>query len=117
MVEEVREPGFQPLRQLAVELPRAALVDWCDRWKVQEFYLFGSVLRDDFRPEESDIDAMVTFEPEAHWGWGFLTMQTELVDLFGRNVDLLTKRSIEQSENWIRRSKILETARLVYVAG
>lgn len=114
---EAQEPGFQPLPQLAVELPKAELVDWCDRWKVRELYLFGSVLRDDFRPEESDIDVMVTFDPDAHWGWSFLTMKQELVKLLGRKVDLLTKRSIEKSENWIRRNKILETARLIYVAG
>ena len=67
-MQEVNTPGFQPSgfqpleRSLAIALPKAALVEFCDRWKIQEFYLFGSVLRDDFRP---DSDIMVTFTPDA----------------------------------------------------
>lgn len=90
---------------------------WCDRWKVQELYLFGSVLRDDFQLETSDIDVMVTFFPEASWGFEFVSMKQELEVLLQRKVDLLTKASVEKSLNWIRRQEILETAKLLYVAG
>ena len=92
-------------------------MDWCDRWRVQELYLFGSVLRDDFQPAHSDIDVMVTFTSEAKWGFEFVSMKQELETLFERKVDLLTKASVEKSQNWIRRQEILGTARLLYVAG
>ncbi len=52
--------------------------------------------------------------------WGILEfsrMKRELENLLGRKVDLLTKKSIEQSHNWIRQREILETAQVIYVAG
>ncbi len=95
----------------------AAIIEFCQRWQIQEFYLFGSVLRDDFRPD-SDIDVMVKFTPDARWGLlALVGMKEELETMFGRDIDVLTKKSIEQSENWVRRKEILSTARLVYVAG
>ena len=110
--------GFQPLvDSLAIVLPIKGLTEWLQRWKIQEFYLFGSVLREDFCQEDSDIDVLVKFSPDATWGFEFVTMQQELEELFGRKVDLLTKASIEKSHNWIRRQEILENARLIYVAG
>jgi hypothetical protein len=49
----------------AIDLPMKEIAAFCDRWQVIEFALFGSVLRDDFRPD-SDIDVMVVFHPDAH---------------------------------------------------
>lgn len=74
------------------------------------------MLRDDFQPEHSDIDVMVKISPEARWGGEFVSRKQELETLFERKVDLLTKASVEKSQNWIRRQKILETAKLIYVA-
>ena len=109
------EAGFQVLSDpIAIELPQAEIAQFCQRWNVQEFYLFGSVLRDDFRLD-SDIDVMVQFSPDAHWGFEIVEMKQDLEKIFRRKVDFLTKPSIEQSENWIRRKEILGTARLVYV--
>jgi predicted nucleotidyltransferase len=80
-------------------------------------YLFGSVLREDFRPD-SDIDVLVSFQDSVSWGLlEFSRMKRELENLLGRKVDLLTKKSIEQSHNWIRQREILETAQVIYVAG
>ena len=94
----------------------AALVNFCQHWQIEEFYLFGSVLRDDFRPE-SDVDVMVKFFPTAKWGLlALIEMEEILESIFGRKVDILTKKSIEKSENWIRRKGILATAQLLYVA-
>jgi predicted nucleotidyltransferase len=99
-----------------ISMLEAAIANFCDRWQIVEFYLFGSVLRDDFRPD-SDIDVMVKFAPTARWGFEIVDIKQELEALFERKVDLLTKASIEKSENWIRRKEILGTARLIYVAG
>ena len=104
-------------QELKFHLPQQALIEFCQRWKVRELYFFGSVLREDFRPD-SDIDIMVAFEADASWGLlEFVRMKRELKMLLGREVDLITKKSIEQSQNWIRRQEILETAQPVYVAG
>ena len=97
-------------------IDEATLADFCRRWKVRELAVFGSALRDDFGPE-SDVDLLVTFQPEARWGlFDHFRMERELADMLGREVDLLTRRSVESSANWIRRREILRTARTIYAA-
>ena len=71
------------------------------------------MLRNDFRPD-SDIDVMMQFASDAHWGFEIVEMKQDLEQIFRRKVDFMTKKSIEQSENWIRRQEILGTARLIY---
>jgi uncharacterized protein len=92
------------------------LADFCRRWKVAELALFGSALRNDFTPA-SDVDMLVTFEPEAEWSLlDHVAMEDELSALVGRKVDLVSRRAIERSTNWIRRKAILGTAEPLYVA-
>jgi predicted nucleotidyltransferase len=99
-----------------IELPMERIKAFCDRWQIIEFALFGSVLRDDFRPD-SDIDVLVTFAPEAKRGLSeTLQMKDELQTIFGRNVDFIVKAAIERSENWLRRKNILESAQVIYAA-
>ncbi len=98
---------------LAITVPQELIEDFCHRWKIKEFYLFGSVLRDDFN-EQSDIDVMVQSFPNPGWGWKIVTMNDELEQIFGRKVDLIFKDAIERSQNWIRREDILSSARLIY---
>jgi len=89
---------------------------FCRRWKVRELAVFGSALREDFRPQ-SDIDLLVTFDPDANWGLLEQTaMESELAALLGRRVDLVSRRAVERSPNWIRRKAILESAETVHVA-
>ena len=90
------------------------LSDFCLLWKIIELSLFGSVLRDDFRPD-SDIDVIVTYASEAEWSLlDHIEMEGELASLFGRDVDLVTRRAVEQNHNWIRRKGILDSAQVVY---
>lgn len=104
-----------PLRDNLL-ISRAQLRDFCERWAITELALFGSVLRKDFRPN-SDVDVLVTFAPTAHPTLLDLAhMQSELETLFGRKVDLLTRRGVESSRNPIRRQGILSSAETVYVA-
>jgi uncharacterized protein len=101
---------------LNIQLPEATLIAFCQRWKISEFALFGSVLRDDFCPD-SDVDVLVTFAPDAKRGLlALATMKYELEDLLGREVDLVSKPAIEVSHNWIRRNEILGTTQVIYVA-
>lgn len=97
-----------------VKIPIKRIGELCDRWQITEFALFGSVLRDDFRPD-SDIDVLVSFAPTAQRGLTeTLQIRDELEVLFGRPVDLLVKAAIERSDNWLRRQNILNTARVIY---
>ncbi|MEL6552906.1 MAG: nucleotidyltransferase domain-containing protein [Cyanobacteria bacterium J06621_11] len=114
MASETRTIGFQDC-ETAIALPKDAIADFCDRWKIDELYLFGSILRDDFH-SDSDVDVLVTFSPDSHWGWEIVSMKDELEEIFHRKVDFLTKKSIEDSKNWIRQKEILSTARLFYAA-
>lgn len=99
----------------AINLPMEAIAQFCDRWQVTEFALFGSVLRDDFRPD-SDIDILITFAPEAKRGLTeTMQMRDQLQAIFDRKVDLIVKAAIERSENWLRRKNILESAQTIYV--
>ena len=101
---------------LHIDLPMEAIADFCKKWQIREFAVFGSVLRDDFGPD-SDIDVMVTFDEDARYGLFALgTMQNELEDLSHRHVDLLTRRGVERSDNEHRRQEILSTARTIYAA-
>jgi len=92
------------------------LPHFCQKWQITELSLFGSVLRDDFRPD-SDIDVLVTFAPNAPWSLlDLVNMEYELADLTGRDIDFLEKQAIEKSDNWLRRDEILNTAQVIYSA-
>ena len=99
--------------QPKINIPKAKIEAFCRRWKIKEFALFGSVLREDFRPD-SDIDVVVTFEPDG--GITFdnrVEMLDELAEIFGRQVDLVEKATIR---NPFRRHEILTTKEVVYAA-
>jgi len=99
-----------------IELPKDKLVEFCQRWDIKEFSLFGSVLCDDFRAD-SDIDVLVSFsEDAARTLFDLVRMERELEDMFGRNVDLVSRRGIEMSRNPIRKKAILTSAETVYAA-
>lgn len=94
----------------------AALAEFCRRWMITRLELFGSVLRDDFRTD-SDIDVLVTFAEDAHWTlFDHVRSRDELSELLGRRVDVVNRRAIERSANWIRRAEILDTAEPWYAA-
>ena len=100
----------------ALEIPKQAVAEFCRRWEISEFALFGSILRPDFRPD-SDVDVLVTFAPAAHWTLlDCVRMEQELAGIVGRPVDLVSRRAVEQSANPIRRRQILESAETLYVA-
>ncbi len=96
---------------IAVDMPR--IEEFCHRWKVAEFALFGSVLREDFRPD-SDVDVLVTLQPNNGLSlYDWIDMIDELKEMFGRDVDLVDKEGLK---NPIRRKRILETCEVVYAA-
>lgn len=99
-----------------IPAPADRLEDFCRRWKITELRLFGSALRGDFRPD-SDLDLLVSFTPDADWSLlDHVAMEEELSAILGRKVDLVSRRAIERSTNWIRRKAILESAEPYFVA-
>jgi uncharacterized protein len=105
-----------PTSTVRIALPEKELTAFCRRWRIAELALFGSVLREDFRPD-SDVDVLVSFDASAQWGLlDHVAMQDGLTELLGRTVDLVSRRAIEASDNWIRRKAILDSAETVYAA-
>jgi len=101
---------------MKLNIPQIKIEDFCRRWNVSEFSLFGSALREDFEAG-SDVDVMVVFGPGARTTlFDMVDMREELKEMFGREVDLVSKRGIESSRNPIRRKGILESARVIYAA-
>ena len=94
------------MRQRGIDLPLDAIAAFCRKWTITEFALFGSVLRDDFRPD-SDIDYSLL---------AFARTANELSDLLGRAVDLVSCEEVEQSTNWIRRKEIQRSVEVYYAA-
>ena len=98
-----------------LETPAGTIAEFFHRWKIKELRLFGSALREDFGPD-SDVDFLVTFAPDAQWSLlDHTVMEEELSGLLGRKVDLVSRRAVERSSNWIRRKAILESAEPYYV--
>jgi predicted nucleotidyltransferase len=95
-------------------LPRKKIAEFCKRWRITEFSVFGSVLRDDYRPD-SDIDVLVSIDPKANISlFELIDMKLELEKMFKRPVDLVEKEGLR---NPYRRQEILRTAQVVYAAG
>jgi predicted nucleotidyltransferase len=97
-------------------LNREQIAEFCQRWRITELALFGSVLRADFRPD-SDVDVLVSFASDAHWTlFDMVHMQNEMSQILGREVDLVSRRGLEASRNYLRRDAILSSAEVVHVA-
>lgn len=100
--------------QIPVQIDEIAV--FCQRWQVVEFALFGSVLRPDF-DEDSDIDVLLRFGEDSHptlFDLGH--MSDELEAIFGRKVDVLSRKSVEESANYLRRNSILDSLQVIYAA-
>jgi hypothetical protein len=103
--------GRPAVVQVAVD--REKIAEFCRKWGIAELSLFGSVLRDDFRPD-SDVDVLVVYrEGGPRTFRGYLDAQDELKSLFGREVDLVEKSAVR---NPFRRHHILNHREVIYVA-
>lgn len=94
-----------------IDFDRLRIRDFCQKWKATSMAFFGSVLRDDFRPD-SDVDVMLAFNPNAHWSlFDIVDMKLELEEIFKRNVDILEEGTVR---NPIKRRCIYENIEVVY---
>ena len=97
-------------------IPTEKIADFCRRWKIKSLAIFGSAAKGELRPA-SDIDLLVTFSQDADWTmFEHFTMEEELSCLFGRDVDLISLRAVEENPNPISRREILNSARQIYAA-
>lgn len=95
-----------------IHIPAKELADLCQRHRVRQLALFGSVLRDDFSPN-SDVDVLVEFEPQARIGFMALSrLQRELAMLFQRPVDVVPRDGLKP----LIRDQVLSDAEVVYAA-
>ncbi|HUS91033.1 MAG TPA: nucleotidyltransferase domain-containing protein [Phycisphaerae bacterium] len=102
---------------IRIDIDQERLAAFCRKWRITELSLFGSVLREDFRPD-SDVDVLVSFADDARWGlFDICRMEDDLRGFLGREVDLVTRNSVEQSRNYIRRKHILENLETIHAAG
>lgn len=103
------------MSKIKIEIPLKEIETFCKKWKVSEFALFGSVLREDFDFKESDLDIILEYNNDAKWTlFHVVRMRDELKEIFGREVDLVSKRAIERSLNPFRKKEILESAKVIY---
>jgi predicted nucleotidyltransferase len=99
-----------------IPIDHAKIKAFCEKWKITEFSLFGSVLTDDFGPD-SDVDVLVTFAEDAHWSlFDLVDMEDELKAVFGRKVDMVERSAVVANPNYIVRRSILANTRSVYAA-
>ncbi len=100
------------LSRVRIDVPTERIAGFCRRNHIRRLAFFGSVLRDDFRPE-SDVDVLVEFEPGTKLGFAFFDVEQELSQILGRRVDL---RTLQELSKYFR-DEVLAEAEEVYVAA
>jgi uncharacterized protein len=101
------------VNQTNIAVSREQIAAFCRRHHIRKLSLFGSVLRDDFRPD-SDIDVLVEFEPGHKVGWDIINIEEEFSSLFGgHKVDMVSPKYL----NWRLRDRILNSAVVQYEEG
>ena len=99
--------------RVRIEVPQARIDEYCRQHHIRWLALFGSVLRDDFRPD-SDVDVLVEFEPEQRYTYFTLAqIEDDLSGLLGRRVDLHMPKTLHP----FLRDKVLGQAEALYVGS
>ena len=98
--------------KVPIEIPKDKIAAFCRKHHIRKLALFGSVLRDDFRPD-SDVDVLVEFEPSHIPGLAFFSMEEELSKILGRKVDLNTPKFLSR----YFRQEILNEAEALFVTA
>jgi uncharacterized protein len=109
-----------PIQQIYQRLKTTPeqITDLCEKWKIDELALFGSVLRDDFRiggDDPSDIDFLYLFSEGAKYSlFDVMHLREELEGMLHRKVDFVSKVAIQSSRNWLRRKEVLGSGMIIY---
>jgi predicted nucleotidyltransferase len=82
-------------RSLAIEVPHERIAEFCRKWGIRKLSFFGSVTREDFDPERSDVDVLVEFHRDRIPGWEYYyDLPMELGEIVGRKIDMRTPAEI-----------------------
>lgn len=96
-----------------IKVPSDKVAEFCARHNIHRLALFGSVLREDFRPE-SDVDVLVEFEPGQTPGLlSMAGLELELSEIIGRKVDLRTPAELSR----YFRKDVIKDSEVQYVHG
>jgi predicted nucleotidyltransferase len=96
-----------------VSIDHQRLADFCRRHHIRKLSLYGSVLRDDFRPD-SDVDVLVEFEPGHSVGFHIVDIEEELSQIFGgHRIDLVAEKYLNRR----LRQRVLADAEIQYAEG
>lgn len=95
--------------EFAVDATR--LADVCTRYGIAELAVFGSVARGMATPA-SDVDLLYVMKPGCSLGFAINRLEDELVEVFGRRVDLVAKHAVHR----MLRDKVLAEAQTLYAA-
>ena len=102
------------MNKTKINIPKRKIAAFCKRWKITEFAILGSALGENFHTE-SDVDVLVSFADDAKTTlFDMVRMKDELEKIFGRDVDLISKRGVEQSRNYLRKKNILNSAQVIH---
>ena len=96
--------------ELPIRIDREKIEGFCRARGIRKLSLFGSVLRDDFDPQRSDVDVLAEFAPESHAGWDFFVYHEQLAEILGRKVDFLTPGMLSK----YYRDEVLAEALTIY---
>ncbi|GBC95943.1 hypothetical protein HRbin16_01743 [bacterium HR16] len=100
------------MAELKIDIPRDKVAEFCQRYRIRKLSLFGSVLREDFRPD-SDVDVLVEFDPEAKVGFVALSrMQRELSAILQRQVDIVPRSGLKP----VIRDSVMADEEVIYAS-
>jgi predicted nucleotidyltransferase len=99
-----------------INIQEEQLKEICKRYLIRELAVFGSALRQDFN-DKSDVDLLIEFEPESGITlFNIVDLKEEFEKLFGRDVDIVSKKAIQQSRNHLKKKSILANFKVIYVS-
>ena len=99
-------------KRVNLKVSKKKIEEFCKKHHIRKLSLFGSVLREDFRPD-SDVDVLVEFDPGKTPGFAFFGIQEELSNMLGRKVDLNTLGDLSP----YFRDRVAREATTLYDAG
>ncbi len=115
MSNTINAIDFNKIIYSRLQTKESIIHDFCQKWQITELSVFGSILTDKFN-QNSDVDILVKFSPEARiYLFDLENMESELKLILGRDVDIVSQKAIQLSNNWIRRQNILGNYQILYI--